>query len=215
MEAKHPHEMEVRHTAEYWDDRYRQRHAAWDPDPNPFLPQDIAGLPVGTALDVGCGEGSDSVWLARQGWKVTAVDISDVALERGRAADTDHLVTWLQADILAWEPPASAFDLVTTHFVHFPTAERAQLFRGLARAVRPGGMLLVVSHHPSDLNKNIGRPPSPDLFFTADEVVAVLEPGAWEVLEADARPRMGHDREGKPVEIHDTVLKALRASRRA
>lgn len=200
---------EVTHDAGFWDEMYRDRQAPWDPEPNPFLPRDIDGLAVGAALDVGCGEGSDAVWLARQGWKVTAVDISEVALDRGRAAESGHLVTWMRADLLAWEPPAEAFDLVTSHFLHFPPAERARLFANLARAVRPGGVLLVVSHHPSDLEKNIRRPPSPDLLFTADEIAALLPPGEWEVLEADARPRMA-EREGQTIEIHDTVLKARR-----
>lgn len=202
--------MNQAHDAAFWDQMYLNRKAAWDPEPNPFLEADIAGLAPGTALDVGCGEGSDAVWLARRGWRVTAVDISNVALDRGRAADVDHQVAWLQADLLAWEPQADAFDLVSTHFLHLPPGERPAFFGRLARAVRPGGLLLVVAHHISDLETTIGRPPLPELFFTAEDVTAVLEPGRWEVLFAGTRPRGVTDREGQAITIHDAVLKARR-----
>ncbi len=198
------------HDMAFWDEKYRNRTAAWDDEPNPFLADDIAGLTPGTALDVGCGEGSDSVWLAKQGWQVTAVDISNVALDRGRAADTDHLVTWVQADVLAWAPPTDAFDLVSTHFMHIPPADRPGFFGRLASAVRLGGTLLVVSHHISDLETTIGRPPLPELFYDADEVAAALTPGRWEILVGGTRPRPVTDHEGRAITIHDMVLKARR-----
>ncbi len=196
--------------AAFWDRMYQQRKAAWDSEPNLFLAQDIAGLEPGTALDVGCGEGSDAIWLAKRDWRVTATDISNVALDRGRAADGDRQVSWLQADILAWQPPADAYDLVSLQFLHIPPAERAALFGRLARAVRPGGTLLVVAHHPSDLETTIGRPPIPDLYFTADDVAASLAPGRWEILLGGTRPRSVTDREGRTISIHDMVLKARR-----
>jgi SAM-dependent methyltransferase len=196
--------------AAFWDDRYRQRQAAWDDEPNPFLPEDIAGLQPGTALDVGCGEGSDAVWLAKRGWNVTAVDISQVALDRGRAADTDHLVTWQQADVLAWTPPADAFDLVTMHFFHIPLDERTALFGRLAQAVRSGGTLLVVAHHISDLETTIGRPPLPELFYSADEVEAALTSGRWGILVSGTRPRPATDPQMQAITIHDTLFKARR-----
>lgn len=202
----------VRHDAAFWDEMYRNRQAAWDSEPNPFLPEDIAGLEPGTALDLGCGEGSDAVWLARRGWRVTAVDISNVALDRGRAADTENLVDWVQADLMVWQPPEDAFDLVSTHFLHFPPAERAAFFDRLARAVRPGGTLLVVSHHISDLETTIGRPPLPELFFSAEDVAAALTHGRWEVLFGGTRPRSVRDPHGETITIHDAVLKARRVA---
>jgi SAM-dependent methyltransferase len=196
--------------AAFWDRMYRQHHREWDSEPNPFLPQDLEGLEPGTALDLGCGEGSDAIWLAKRGWSVTAVDISSVALDRGRAADTAHLVDWLQVDMLVWQPPIDAYDLISAHFLHIPPAERTLLFGRLSRAVRPGGTLLVVAHHPSDLETTVGRPPIPDLFYTADEVAAALTSGHWEILFGGTRPRSTTDREGRAITIHDTVLKARR-----
>lgn len=202
--------MNARIDAEFWDAMYRNHPTAWDGEPNPLLARETEGLEPGTALDMGCGEGSDAIWLANRGWHVTAVDISNVALDRARAADPDQKVTWRQADMLVWQPPADAYDLVSAHFLHIPPADRAALFGRLAAAVRPGGMLLFVSHHPSDLKSTVGRPPLPELYFTAEDVAALLSPGRWEIRFSGTVPRQGTDREGRVVTIHDTVLKACR-----
>lgn len=195
---------------DFWDQMYRNRHADWDAEPNEFLARDIAGLTPGAVLDVGCGEGSDAVWLAEHGWHVTAVDISEVALDRGRAADTRHRVNWVQADVLSWQPPTEAFDLVATHFLHMPPADRDATFSRLARAVRPGGTLLVVSHHVSDLETTVGRWPMPELYYEAEDIAALLPPDRWEIVVGGKRPRRVQDPAGQPVTIHDMVLKARR-----
>jgi SAM-dependent methyltransferase len=174
------------------------------------LADEVEGLTPGAALDLGCGEGSDAVWLANRGWRVTAVDISQVALDRGRAADTTGTVTWLQADLLAWRPPADAFDLVSAHFVHFLPAERKRLWLDLAQAVRPNGTLLIVGHHPSDLETTASRWPEPDFYYTADDVAAILDENQWEIITQEARPRQITDAEGRVVTIHDAILRARR-----
>lgn len=206
------HELEPPSGAAFWDQMYR-RHphgAAWNGEPNPVLAQEIVGLKPGAALDLGCGEGGDALWLAKRGWQVTALDISNVALERGRAADAAQQVNWIQADMLAWRPPAEAYDLISLHYVHIPPAERAALFGRLAAAARPQGSLLVVAHHPSDHETSIGRPAVPDLYFTADEVSAALVPGRWELLFSGTKPRSVTDRQGRAVTVQDTVVKARR-----
>lgn len=194
----------------FWNQMYQNRHTPWDAEPNPILAETVEDLGPGMALDVGCGEGSDAVWLANRGWQVTAVDLSSVALDRGRAADVDHLVHWVQADLLAWQPPADTFDLVSSHFLHFPPAERPLLFARFAQAVRQGGTLLFVSHHHSDLHTTIGRWQIPDLYFTAEDIAATLDPDRWQILICGTRPRVVTDREGRTVTIHDTILKARR-----
>lgn len=204
--------MEHAHDAESWDRMYRHRqaHAAWSGEPNPLLAQEIAGVEPGTALDLACGEGADALWLTERGWKVTAIDLSNVALDRARAADASHRVDWIHADMLVWQPPADAYDLVSLHYVHIPPAERAALFGRLARAVRPNGFLLVVAHHPSEQDTTSRHPAIADLYYTADDVAASLAPGRWEILCSDNKPRHTTDHEGRPVTRHDTVLKARR-----
>lgn len=198
--------------AAFWDRMYEHRHGARDGErdgePNGFLAQETADLAPGEALDLGCG--ADAIWLATRGWRVTAVDFSHVALDRGRAADTAQAVSWLQADMLAWEPPADAYDLVSLHYVHVPPAERAALFGRLARALRPNGVLLVVAHHPSDHETTVGRPAVPDLYFTADEVSAMLPSERWEVLVSGTQPQTVTNREGQTLTIQDMVFKARR-----
>jgi SAM-dependent methyltransferase len=193
----------------FWDELYRRGHHHHH-GPNRFLADDLAGLAPGTALDLGCGEGADARWLADHGWRVTAVDLSGVALAHARAADAAGLVDWHQADMATWRPPAEAFDLIKLHYVHVPLADRARLFTGLAPALRPGGTLLVVAHHPSDLGTSVGRPADVALYFTAEEIAALL-PGDWTLREAGTRAVEVPDRDGRAITIRETVLKATRA----
>lgn len=198
--------------AAYWDDRYRQAEHVWSGRPNPQLVVEAADLAPATALDAGCGEGADAVWLAQRGWQVTAVDLSSVALERSAAAGhrlgVGDRITWLQADLTTWTP--ESYDLVSAQFVHLPREQREALHRRLAAAVRPGGTLLVVGHHPSDLQTTARRPPGPELFYTAEDVAAALDAGAWDIVVADARPRPAEDPEGRAITVRDTVLRAVR-----
>jgi SAM-dependent methyltransferase len=198
---------------EYWDDRYGG-DPVWSGNPNPLLVRYAAELPPGTALDVGSGEGADVLWLASRGWTVTGADISPVALRRsaelaGRAgAAIAARIRWQQADVLTWVPPEQRFDLVSAQYVHLPTAARESLHRRLAAAVRPGGRLLVVSHHPADLD-TIPHPVPRDMFATAEEMATVLDPGEW-AIETGAPHRQAPGPEGTLVTMRDAVLRAVR-----
>ncbi len=199
-----------------WEERYRSRTAVWSGQPNLQLVAEAAGLDPGTALDVGSGEGADAIWLASRGWRVTAVDFATTALQRAAAhaqaggAEVAGRIDWVHADLTTWAPPNQQFDLVSAQFMHLPAAGRQELFGRLAAGVAPGGMLLIVSHHPSDLRTTVPRPPMPELFYTAEEAGASLAPGRWDILVAEARPRRVSDPEGQEVTIHDAVLRARR-----
>lgn len=204
------------HTAEFWDEMYGEGGARWSGEANPQLVAEAADLPPGRALDVGCGEGGDALWLATRGWEVTGLDVSRVALARAAQAASRldpgvaARATWEQGDAVGGDALPGGFDLVSSQFVHPPTDRRAAFLRRLAAAVAPGGLLLVVNHSPRDLETTLRRPPLPDLYSTAAGDAAVLDGADWQVLVAEARPRGVTDEEGRPVTAHDEVLLARR-----
>nr|WP_245651434.1 class I SAM-dependent methyltransferase [Streptosporangium amethystogenes] len=199
-----------------WEERYRSRAAVWSGRPNPQLVTETTDLPPGTALDVGCGEGADALWLAARGWRVTAADFSTVALRRGAeradalGAEVAGRIDWVHTDLTSWAPDEGHFDLVTAHFMHLPGEQREALYTRLAAAVAPGGTLLIVGHHFSDLETTMPRPNVPGMFFTAEEVAHSLDPDLWDILVTDTRPRLADDPEGRQVTIHDAILRARR-----
>ena len=205
-----------RWSAEFWDERYGSGPALWSGHVNEVVMAEIGDLPAGRALDVGCGEGGDALWLADHGWQVEGVDVSQVALDRaaGHARDAgpeiaDRL-SWMQRDVLAWQPPAAAYDLVYLSFLHLPSRVRLPVYAALAEAVVPGGTFLVVAHHPLDVGV-VPRPPEPDLFFTAEDLVAELDE-SWEIVTSEARARPGRHPDGWDVTLHDTVVRANRGA---
>lgn len=217
----------------FWDDRYNGSHAVWSGNPNPQLLAEMASFPTKApegeaasavrsgwpaALDVGCGEGADSIWLARRGWNVTAVDISRVALQKAeqhtKTLELTGSIAWEHHDLLEWPPPAAAFDLVNAQFMHLPSQDRIPVFARLAAAVAAGGTLLVVGHSSQDILAGAKRPNAPDLYFTAAEVAASLDPQEWKVALADARPRLATGANGNAITIHDEVLRAVRLPQR-
>jgi SAM-dependent methyltransferase len=203
-------------TQEFWDARYGSAEQVWSGNPNPRLVEQVADLAPGAALDVGCGEGADAIWLATRGWQVTAIDISPVVLARAArqaarvGAAVAERITWQQTDVLSWQPPLRQFDLVTAQYMHLSTLAREALHRRLAAAVRLGGTLLIVGHHPSDLETSLRRPHLPDFFYTPDQITATLEPGSWEIVVAAAPAREARDHDGRAITIHDAVLRAER-----
>ncbi len=211
-DAKRAVEAGREHGERAWDERYQgtgHKHH-WSGEPNPALVSEVADLEPGTAFDAGAGEGGDAVWLASRGWKVTAADISSVALDRGRelARQRGVDVTWLHAD-LALSPIRGTYDLVTSHYMHMPRAAREPVYRNLAAAVAPGGILLVVGHDPSDLLTTVARPDLAELGWTAADLAASLGDG-WTIEAAEARPREVTDADGQKVTVHDAVLRARR-----
>ena len=220
--TEHGHDLAAMMTQEFWDERYGSAEAIWSGNPNPRLVEYAADLPPGTALDVGSGEGADAIWLASRGWQVTAIDISPVALDRAarQAAaagpEIADRIRWQQADLASADPAAAPlsgkqhFDLVSAQFMHLPRPVLRSVHQRLAGAVRPGGDLLIVGHHPSDLETSMGRPNLPDMFYTAAEIAAELDPDQWRIVVAEAPGRQAPDPDGRMITIRDAVLKAVR-----
>jgi SAM-dependent methyltransferase len=199
---------------DFWDDRYASSPQVWSGHPNPHLVDRVARLQPGRAVDVGSGEGADALWLAGQGWRVTAIDVSPVALDKGAeraaaaGAEIADRIAWTQADVLTWGPEPGGFDLVSAQFMHLPPEPRTALFSRLAAGVAPGGTLLIVGHHPVDLAPE-GYRHLHHMRFTADEVAGLLDPEEWEIVLADA-PARTVDRPDGPVTMHDARLEARR-----
>jgi SAM-dependent methyltransferase len=202
---------------EFWEHRWEAARRGLGPRPtapNRTLTEVAAPLPIGSALDAGCGEGADAIWLAEHGWAVTAVDFVDSALRSGReragqsGAEVAGRIDWRQADLGEWAPPAQSFDLVSAHYVH-GIAKRHRLFGRLATAVRPGGTLLIVGHHPA--NVDVVAPTMPGaVFFTAHDLVAVLDE-EWELVTVDDDvPRDTLDAEGRPIRLRAAMVQARR-----
>jgi SAM-dependent methyltransferase len=214
----HDHDLDqdLHFSQEFWDERYLSADRLWSGQPNVQLVAQTAGLAAGDALDAGCGEGADAIWLASRGWTVTAVDVSAVALERGarHAADRGEeiaaLITWQRKDLLSWDPAPQRFDLVTAHFMHLQEEALRVMHGRLAAAVRPGGTLLVVGHHPDDVHANIRRGGPGRVFPSATEVAAGLDPDNWDIVVAEAIGREVTDLDGRPATAKDTVLRAVR-----
>jgi SAM-dependent methyltransferase len=199
-----------------WDERYRSRDSLWSGKPNPHLVSQAAELLPGLALDAGAGEGADAIWLASRGWRVTAVEISGIAIERAAAhaaesgEDIASRIEWRHEDLTSWQPPEARFDLVTSQYMQLPDAARTRMFTRLAAAVAPAGTLLIVGHHPSDLQTTVPRPPSRELFYTGDEIAALLGADQWDIVTNAEPGREVTDPDGNAVTIHDTVFRARR-----
>ncbi|GIJ73994.1 class I SAM-dependent methyltransferase [Virgisporangium ochraceum] len=194
--------------AQFWDERYAGHHQLFSGAPNGVLVTEVADLPPGRALDVGCGEGADTHWLARRGWRVTAVDISRVALRRAADADPDTAdrVEWVLADLTAAPAPRGPFDLVSVHYFPLPRRRDHAAVRGLIDAVAPGGTLLFVGHDLADLPPPAELGIDPTDYYQPHEVAGLLDDG-WTVLVDETRPRTASTNH----HTHDTVLRARRA----
>lgn len=201
-------------SAEFWDRHYGTRPQLWSGRPNRWLLTETADLPPGRALEAGCGEGADAIWLAGRGWTVTATDVSGVALDRARAAaeaaGAADRITFAAADLRTDVPDERAYDLVGAQFLHLPSALRRTAYARLADAVAPGGTLLIAAHHPADLDGEMPRPQDRDLFASEDELADGLDPADWEILVAEARPHPATHPDGHEVTVYDAVLRARR-----
>ena len=179
--------------------------------PSRFVVAEVADLPPGAALDLACGAGRNAVWLAEQGWRVTAVDFSGVALRMARSLEAERRVAveWVEADVLAWTPPPRAYDLVCVLYLQLPAGERRTALARAAAAVRPGGTLLVLGHDLLNLTDGWGGPTQADVLFTPDDVVAEI--GDLRIEKAE-RVRRAVDDPGASREAIDALVRATRVS---
>lgn len=192
-----------------WDTRYSATDAMWSYEPNVFLVSRVEGLEPGRALDLGCGEGRNALWLAAQGWDVTAVDFSQVAVGRGRewAKQRGLEVDFRVDDVIDYPSEPAAFELVIVFYLQLPHGEVRRALERAARAVAPGGTLVVVAHDLDNLEYGYGGPPTADVLYTEDLVTSSI--GSLEVVEAGRVRRTVPTDHGEETAI-DTLVVATR-----
>ncbi len=193
-----------------WNERYATTDFVWSVEPNVFVEGHCRSLEPGDAIDLAAGECRNAVWLASRGWRVTAVDFSSVALDKGRrlAADSGVEITTVEADVTRWEPP-SPVDLVVVAYLQLPTPERLGVLERIPSWLRPGGRVVLVAHDRTNIEHGWGGPPAPDVCYDLDETVAALAPLVVETAEVARRPVTTPD--GEHIAL-DTVVVARRAT---
>jgi len=194
-----------------WDERYTTHELIWRAEPNRFLVEEVASMKPGRALDLACGEGRNALWLAEKGWQVTGVDFSSVGLAKARrlAVERRVEVRWLKADVLEWNPPQTAFDLVIVMYLQLPADARRRVLSRAARALTPGGTLLVVGHDSTNLTEGTGGPQDPAVLFSPEDVANDL-PGL-DIERAERVRRPVHTEHGD-VDAIDALVRAVRAN---
>ncbi len=194
-----------------WDRRYAEREQLWSGQPNGALVAEVAGLVPGRVLDVGCGEGADAVWLARQGWDVTALDVSGLALERaaGHARDAGVAVRWVHAGLAAADLAPASFDLVSAQYPALQRTPDGAAERALLAAVAPGGVLLLVHHAGMEHQapRDYGFDPAQ---YVWPAMVAGLLDDDWAVEVDEQRPRVAPGGGAGAHHTDDVVLRARR-----
>lgn len=199
----------------FWERHYRSRRPG-AARVNPLLAETVSPLRPGAALDLGCGAGGDAIWLAQQGWQVTAVDVSTTAVERVRERARElgiaDRVAAEQHD-LADSFPAGQFDLVSAQYFHTPLQlSRGRVLRTAARALRPGGLLLIVDHGstaPWSWNQD------PDIHYPTPTEIAAdlgLDPARWSALRSDMPQRRATGPAGETATVIDNVLLVQRTA---
>ena len=162
--------------------------------PNPHLTGAVGELRPGLALDAGCGHGSETLWLAAHGWRVTAVDFSASVLAQGRSSaeaagpEIAARVEWVEGDLATWEPRAEHFDLVVSLYVHVAGSVE-EMVRRMAAAVAPGGTLFLVGHRPIDPATGAATAAAGQVQVSVEAALAALDPGQWQPIATGERPR--------------------------
>jgi SAM-dependent methyltransferase len=194
-----------------WDARYADQHQMWSGQPNGALVTEVAGLTPGRALDVGCGEGADAVWLAKAGWQVTALDVSGVALERAaqHASDAGVAIRRVHAGLAEAALSPASFDLVSAQYPVLRRTSDNAAERALLSAVAPGGVLLVVHHAGMDTRQAHDNDFDPGDYVWPPMVAALLDDD-WEMELNEQRPRITPDGGAGAHHVDDVVLRARR-----
>ncbi len=169
-----------------WDEKYRAADRLWSAEPNVFVADRLGSYRPGSGLDLASGEGRNAIWLAEQGWNMTAVDFSGTAVERGRQLSEE--VEWVVADVRTWEPPdGGLFDLIVVAYLHLPVEDLEAMTRRAVGWLAPGGELFLVGHERTNIEHGVGGPQYPEILWDVEEIVPWL--AGLDILEAEVVER--------------------------
>lgn len=188
-----------------WDQRYSTSELIWSGRANQFVEAHLADLEPGTAIDLGAGEGRNAVWLASRGWTVTAVDFSQVGLDKAQQLATEHGVdvVTVQADATAWHPDGPV-DLVVLSYLQLPSDQQRTVLEHAVSWLAPGGTLFVIAHDRSNVEHGHGGPPSADVCYSVDDTVAALD--GLDVVVAEVADRAVETADGTKVALDTLVI---------
>ena len=175
-----------------WNQRYSGKELLWPQEPSEILKKEMAYIPPGQALDLAAGEGRNAFFLAKQGWEVTAVDFSEVAVQKGRnlAAKLELPVKWEVQDLTAYRPAEGSYDCITIFYLHLPWEEFSEVLRRATAALKPQGVLLVVGHDSTNPEAGTGGPQNPDVLYSPADITALFS--TIETLEVEQAERQRH-----------------------
>ncbi|RPI23347.1 MAG: class I SAM-dependent methyltransferase [Actinobacteria bacterium] len=198
--------------AAYWDQRYRERGFLWGTEPNRFLVEVASDLLPGRALDLACGQGRNSVWLAQRGHTVTGLDLSPVAIGHAEelARQAGVVIEFHAVDLTTWQPEGRTWDLVVLSYLQVVAEDRRLIHERAEAAVAAGGTLIVIAHHLDNLTAGVGGPQSPEVLYTCDDLIGDFPGLSIERCERVLRPVESEEISGEAI---DVLLVASRAAR--
>lgn len=200
-----------------WNDRYAGQELIWSAGPNELFASQVSGLQPGKALDVACGEGRNAIWLAEEGWDVTAIDFSDVGIKKASqiAEKRGVSLTWIAEDVSTWNLPQEEYDLVAVLYLHTGEAERKLWLRNVLNTVKPSGTFIYIGHDPSNIASGVGGPQDLALLPSVDEITNTMEDFQIESAKIIERPVLnepGHGKELKGIAL-DCLIRATKIAR--
>jgi SAM-dependent methyltransferase len=199
-----------------WDARYASADLVWGAEPNRFVVEELGAMPPrGRALDLACGEGRNAIWLAEQGWDVTAVDFSRVAIERARqlASKRGVAVEWVREDLLSYAPEPRAFGLALIAYLQVPGPDLRRVLDGAASALAPDGELVMIGHARRNLEGGWGGPRDPEVLWTPEALDEALRARGLHVVRCEHVRRPVDS--GTPADGREAIDVLVRAQRPA